>query len=422
MIKIYLLTMLLLPFRLLCQQRITGQVLSEMQKPLAGASVFVSNTTIGTLTDVDGKFTLTNLPAGNTRIAISFVGYKTTTATINPAGTSPYIITLAREVHELEGVVVNQFDPNGWENWGGTFTAAFIGTSAYAPECNITNKEVLNFYFSKSNNTLHAYALAPLYIENKALGYRITVTLVDFKYNIETKDVDYLVYSFFEEMKGKYSDVLKWEKNRAKVYKLSLMHFMRSLYTGTTATEGYEIRRLVKRRNIERQRVQALFMQRYRQVKDSLKGNDLKEAAVHKLLEKAFTRDSLKYYRNILEEDEGPERLNEKPIDDKLIISKNDSNLVTLHFKDYLVVTYKKSREPEEYNNYRLAVNESDNIERKLAVPIKIEWPTTILVLQQGIPLDISPNGYFANVDLFIDGFWGWWEKMATKLPYGYEP
>lgn len=422
MVKFYLVLLLLLPIKLLCQEQVTGQVFSENEKPLSGASVFIPNTTIGTLTDADGKFKLTNLPVGNTRIVISFIGYKAATATVNAASTKPYSFTLAREVHQLDDIVVNQLDTDGWKNWGETFTAAFIGTSAYAPDCIITNKEVLSFYFSKKANILHAYASAPLKIENRALGYRITVTLVDFTFNAVTKDVDYLVYSFFEEMNGTQAEALTWEKNRATVYKLSLMHFMRSLYSGTTAAEGYDIRRLVIKKNIERQRVQNLFTQRYRQVKDSLTSTEFKESAVHKLIEKSFSRDSLKYYRKILEQEESNKKLLDDPVDDKTITNKADSNTVILNFKDYLVVTYKNNREPEEYFNYRTKLNESQQLDQKLETIAKIDWPVTQLVLQQGIPLEISPSGYFSNIDLFIDGFWGWWEKMATKLPYGYNP
>jgi hypothetical protein len=424
MTKVFLIILFsLLPFTVLCQAKITGQVLSDKQKPLAGASVFIPNTTIGTLTNANGEFTLNDMPVGNTRIVISFIGYKTAAITVSPANAiNPYIVNLAPYVRELEGVVVNNFDPDGWEHWGESFIVAFIGTSAYASECNITNKEVLNFTFNSATKTLNAYASAPLEIENRALGYRITANLVDFKYDVQTNDVDYLVYSFFDEMKGIDSEERKWKKNRSNVYKYSLMHFMRSLYAGTTTAEGYQIRRLVKRRNVERQRVQEIYARRFQQIKDSLTSTELKESAVHKLIEKSFSRDSLKYYRKILEQDEGIKKLHEKSLDDKLITSKTDSNLVKLHFQDHIVVTYMKSHEPEEYYKYKTAALESKDFEYRTTNLPGVSWPVTELILQQGIPIEISSNGYFTNIDLFIDGFWGWWEKMATKLPYGYEP
>ena len=51
-----------------------------------GASVVVKGTTNGTITDFDGKFTLTNVPESGT-IEISFVGYKTVNVAVK--GQSP---------------------------------------------------------------------------------------------------------------------------------------------------------------------------------------------------------------------------------------------------------------------------------------------------------------------------------------------
>ena len=44
--------------------KVTGTVISEEDGlPVVGASVLVKGTTTGTVTDMDGKFTLTNLPS-----------------------------------------------------------------------------------------------------------------------------------------------------------------------------------------------------------------------------------------------------------------------------------------------------------------------------------------------------------------------
>jgi len=40
-----------------------------------GASVTVSGTTIGTATDLDGNFTLQNVPAASQKISVSIIGY-----------------------------------------------------------------------------------------------------------------------------------------------------------------------------------------------------------------------------------------------------------------------------------------------------------------------------------------------------------
>jgi hypothetical protein len=49
-------------------------VVSDNNEPLVGANVLIKGTTIGTMTDVDGKFSLT-LPSSGNVLVVSFVGY-----------------------------------------------------------------------------------------------------------------------------------------------------------------------------------------------------------------------------------------------------------------------------------------------------------------------------------------------------------
>ena len=46
--------------------RVTGVVTAEEDGlPVVGASVLVNGTTLGTITDIDGKFTITNVPSSS---------------------------------------------------------------------------------------------------------------------------------------------------------------------------------------------------------------------------------------------------------------------------------------------------------------------------------------------------------------------
>lgn len=56
--------------------KVTGQVLDENGEPVIGASVVVKGTTIGTVTDFDGNFTL-DVPSNGKQLEISYVGMKT---------------------------------------------------------------------------------------------------------------------------------------------------------------------------------------------------------------------------------------------------------------------------------------------------------------------------------------------------------
>lgn len=47
-------------------KKITGSVISEEDnQPVVGASVLVKGTTVGTTTDIDGKFTINNVPSSD---------------------------------------------------------------------------------------------------------------------------------------------------------------------------------------------------------------------------------------------------------------------------------------------------------------------------------------------------------------------
>ena len=65
--------------------KVTGTVISEEDGlPVVGASVLVKGTTVGTVTDMDGKFTLTNVPSSAKTLHISFIGLRTQEVEIKP--------------------------------------------------------------------------------------------------------------------------------------------------------------------------------------------------------------------------------------------------------------------------------------------------------------------------------------------------
>ena len=66
-------------------QKVTGVVISEEDgQPVIGATVRVADTDMGTITDVDGTFTLNNVPSSANTLIISFVGMQTQEVGIQP--------------------------------------------------------------------------------------------------------------------------------------------------------------------------------------------------------------------------------------------------------------------------------------------------------------------------------------------------
>lgn len=98
-----LLTLLSISVVTLAQQKITGKVKDSSGEPVIGASVVVKdNTTMGTITDIDGNFVL-EVPSKSI-LVISYIGYVTQEASI--AGKSSLDITLKEDTKLLDEVVV----------------------------------------------------------------------------------------------------------------------------------------------------------------------------------------------------------------------------------------------------------------------------------------------------------------------------
>lgn len=80
---------------------VKGQVVDTAGEPIIGASVVVKGTTNGTITDLEGKFTLNNVSKGT--LVVSYIGYKSQELLINAKESIKVIL---RENTELLGEVV----------------------------------------------------------------------------------------------------------------------------------------------------------------------------------------------------------------------------------------------------------------------------------------------------------------------------
>lgn len=103
--KNLILIILLIPFTVFSQEKIlTGTVNDDMGSPLPGATVQVKGSdNIGSVTDFDGKFTITLSPSDAT-IVISYVGYFS--QEIDVKNQNNIVVSLQQDVSELEEVVV----------------------------------------------------------------------------------------------------------------------------------------------------------------------------------------------------------------------------------------------------------------------------------------------------------------------------
>lgn len=98
------LVMMLCMFTLLAyaQQSVSGKITDSSGEGLPGVTIRVQGTSTGTVTDVDGNYTLT--AASNASLEVSSVGFTTQIVAIN--GRSQVDVTLEVDIAELEEVVV----------------------------------------------------------------------------------------------------------------------------------------------------------------------------------------------------------------------------------------------------------------------------------------------------------------------------
>lgn len=245
--KQFLFLLIWLPLFSLAQGnfRVAGKVIDASSKqPLQGASVFCQNTTIGTVTNEDGMFSLT-LNNGGYDLVISFSGFETQSLRIN--NTTPDNTNMAVELSPKEksleaiAIVATNEVRNGWEKYGKFLSDNFLGKTANAQQCVIENPEVLHFFYSKKRNRLKVTADSLLVIQNKALGYIIRYTLDSFVHEYNGSKTIYSGYPFYEQMTGTDAEIAAWKQARKNAYRGSVLQFMRAYYDSTLNGDGFKV-------------------------------------------------------------------------------------------------------------------------------------------------------------------------------------
>ncbi|HEV7781560.1 MAG TPA: carboxypeptidase-like regulatory domain-containing protein [Chitinophagaceae bacterium] len=387
------------------QRTIKGRVVNNVTgSPVGGCSVFITNTSKGTTTDNSGNFILNDLPAGKHDLIISSIGYETNVFSFSDAELPLQLkIELRIKVKEMENVTLEPSVEEGWDKWGKTFMDNFAGTTGNASQCKIKNEKAIRFRYYKKSNRLTAYCDEPILLENKALGYVISYQLEDFEMNFKEGSVAYMGYSLFTET-GKEGNTpkQKWIKGREKAYNGSIMHFMRSLYANKLLEEGFEVRKMQRLPNLEKERVRIAYSAARKTRKDSITGN--------MILEYALPGDSLNYYQQVMKQDNYKELIGADILNaDSLIIFEKEGYKI-LGFDDYIYVTFKKELEDADYLVTQYPPRRAT-----------FQRSYVLLLGDKFISLDKSGN-YYNPQHFLTSAYWGWDEKMSNSLPLDYEP
>jgi hypothetical protein len=226
---------------------VLGKVIdSASRQPLAGASAFCQNTTQGTISNSEGLFFM-RLPNGGYDLVVSYTGYEKRVVRIsNNQSSDTILFELPKESKAMEevAVVATNEVADGLAKYGRFFMDNFIGNTPNGAQCTIQNPEVLHFYFYKKRNRLKVTAKEDIVVNNYALGYKIRYQLDSFSYDYNTKISQYTGYPLFQEMDSTDQAKDTWNKNRARTYLGSRLHFMRSLYDSLVSEEGFIVEKL----------------------------------------------------------------------------------------------------------------------------------------------------------------------------------
>lgn len=398
------------------QKTLPGRVMiAGTTNPVPSANIYLGNTSTGTVSDDKGNFTFQRFPEGRYDLVVSCIGYETYQLSIRSDQLPAQLnIFLKPKIEELQEVILEPYDKDGWQQWGKIFMDNFIGTSEFSEDCKLINKDVLRLRLGKKTNILKVSATGQLLIENNALGYILKYDLSRFEFDLNTNEFLYQGYPFFEEMTTTKKALQKrWIANRETAYYGSLMHFMRSVYHNTIKQEKFEVRQWVDVPEAERRRIKDIYPRQSKKLiaKRITVVNQNGQSFVVDVKDTAtiIHPDSLDYYKSVMSQIDSKQIFINVLLSGKDIASVIDSVTIGLQFSR-ITVAYPPKRNPVEYAKYIPRNQVFEPVRSSLSqTPGKM-----VLVLSNG--------SFFEGTNLVTTGYWSWWEKMCNKLPYNYEP
>ena len=157
---------------------ITGYLIDNSTgDPLVGANVVLSGTNIGSATDVNGKFLIPSVPAGNYRMNISYIGYQPQNLNINVIEKNTANLTIPLQAQAISGqeVVVTahamaQMSATNQQMVSSNKIGHVKYTNVYAKELS-TSFEIKTKSSIPSDNSQHKVTIA---IENLPVEYSYT--------------------------------------------------------------------------------------------------------------------------------------------------------------------------------------------------------------------------------------------------------
>lgn len=224
---------------------IEGQVFDgSTGEPAQAVNVYLSNTTIGDVTDPEGRFLIENIPPGSYDLIFHFVGFKKIIRQVD-IGSGEVLkedAILIAEQYQLDSLQVKGKRDRSWERYLRRFERNFIGTSQNAENTQLMNPEVLDFE-REMWGVYSATAREELHIVNEALGYESFVDLAVFEWSYFNDTGKALYFVRMKELEPESKAQLEsWKLKRQVTYKESIRYFFNGLIymSENPASEGVD--------------------------------------------------------------------------------------------------------------------------------------------------------------------------------------
>lgn len=236
--RAFILTFCLIAFPLLVssQSTISGTVTdSETGEPIFNATIFLENTTKGTVSDPDGKFEIEGIFGEFPNLVISHIGYYSKTLSIK--GRKTVNFKLKPNVKQLQTVEIEQNKDRKWQRLFARFEDAFIGHTANSEKVEVMNPWVMEFE-KEGSDGLKGKSLDLLQIENRSTGYSLKFLVEAFTAN--SNETVYKGKPVFTPLTpANDAEKAAWEEARKRTYLGSRQHFLYALHNDKVSEEGF---------------------------------------------------------------------------------------------------------------------------------------------------------------------------------------
>lgn len=260
--KIFWFCFFILPLELISQIHVAGTVTEAgSNNPVVYATIYINGTTIGTITNPEGLFSLDNV-VPPCEIVISHISYET--EIIDFKYFKDTVLQIKLNPRDVELGIIEVMDKNLREENLKHFKNRFLGTDYWGKNAFILNDSVLVFSREKaSDREVHFFeseflpvdsssvlftvnAKAPLLINMPLLGYKLHINLIHYTELLTGNIDDYrfhtLGYFYFQtEEDASKRKTNRFGKKRLEAYYNSDRHFCHSLYNNQLLENGYEV-------------------------------------------------------------------------------------------------------------------------------------------------------------------------------------